>query len=419
MYTFESKSTNKRNSVNKSELIRVHPGKRSGQIPLLMKTRPGDHNFSRIPSFMNSQAKLTVNQSGDKYEQEADAVADRVMQLGHNTGNNTFTAGPVVIQRKCAACEKEDDELRRKLKSNITGSFNQPMAGPTLQMKLNRSMGRGTPLPARTNEFMSTAMGTDFSGVKIHTGNEAVQMNQALKARAFTYGSDIFFNRGEFNPESNEGKRLLGHELAHVIQQGSLQQKPIQRSCHDGKCESCADGKKTLRLTAYFRVRANQANMREARREIDEAKNVLKKCCVDLKVSFDWRLLRGGGSFDPGVARPAGNANGPWDYTNDSENLGEGNTFSGAQGIPALFVDDVPRTGGGVTVANRYDLQYTGPRYIVVALNQAGAAAQSTIAHELGHVGGLDHDTALAAANIMNTGEDVDIAFCNAIRGLT
>jgi hypothetical protein len=67
---------------------------------------------------------------------------------------------------------------------------------------------------------MGNAMGVDFSGVNIHTDSKAVQMNQKLGAKAFTHGNDIYFKEGEFNPESNNGKKLLAHELTHVVQQG-------------------------------------------------------------------------------------------------------------------------------------------------------------------------------------------------------
>ncbi len=66
---------------------------------------------------------------------------------------------------------------------------------------------------------MGAKMGTDFSGVRVHNGSNAIQLNRELGARAFTAGSDIFFNRGQYNPDSGEGKRLMAHELVHTVQQ--------------------------------------------------------------------------------------------------------------------------------------------------------------------------------------------------------
>ena len=68
---------------------------------------------------------------------------------------------------------------------------------------------------------MESSIGVDFSNVKIHTDNSAVQMNKDLHAQAFTHGNDIYFNSGNFNPESKDGQHLLAHELTHTVQQGT------------------------------------------------------------------------------------------------------------------------------------------------------------------------------------------------------
>ena len=118
------------------------------------------------------------------------------------------------IQMKCAKCEKEDEMLQPK--SDVGSN-----ATPSIEKQIHSSTGNGIHLPDSTNQFMSNAMGSDFSGVKIYTGSNAVQMNRQLNARAFTYGSNIYFNSGEYRPESVNGKSLLAHELTHVVQQGS------------------------------------------------------------------------------------------------------------------------------------------------------------------------------------------------------
>jgi hypothetical protein len=74
-------------------------------------------------------------------------------------------------------------------------------------------------MDSATQSFMESRFGTDFSNVKIHTGDDAVQMSRALGAQAFTVGSDIYFNSGKYNPSSESGKHLLAHELTHTVQQ--------------------------------------------------------------------------------------------------------------------------------------------------------------------------------------------------------
>jgi hypothetical protein len=75
---------------------------------------------------------------------------------------------------------------------------------------------------------MESAFGTDFGGVRVHTDSSADSLNQALSARAFTTGQDIFFRQGEYSPGSSSGKELLAHELTHVVQQtGGIQAKLV------------------------------------------------------------------------------------------------------------------------------------------------------------------------------------------------
>ena len=73
----------------------------------------------------------------------------------------------------------------------------------------------GKPLPEATQRKMETLFKADFSTVRIHVGPQA----QQIGARAFTLGSDIYFAPGQYNPNTSHGQRLIGHELAHVVQQ--------------------------------------------------------------------------------------------------------------------------------------------------------------------------------------------------------
>jgi hypothetical protein len=90
--------------------------------------------------------------------------------------------------------------------------------------RLNRSEGGGKSLSNDTQAFFEPRMQFDFDNVRIHSDNESFQMNRQLSARAFTYGRDIFFGAGQYKPESYDGKRLLAHELTHVVQQNGAKQ---------------------------------------------------------------------------------------------------------------------------------------------------------------------------------------------------
>ncbi len=108
-------------------------------------------------------------------------------------------------------------------------------AGPNLSSRIEGKAGKGSPLPGKARAEMEQSFGTDFSGVNIHTDTEAMQMNKELGAQAFTHGQDVYFNSGKFSPENTEGKRLLAHELTHVVQQGEGAIKSrLQRTIGDG-----------------------------------------------------------------------------------------------------------------------------------------------------------------------------------------
>jgi hypothetical protein len=98
----------------------------------------------------------------------------------------------------------------------------QGVPPPDLQSHLAGSKGGGSALPEGTRNFMEHAFGADFGAVRVHTDDSAVQMNRAVGARAFTHGRDIYFNKGQYQPESPAGRRLLAHELTHVQQQSSM-----------------------------------------------------------------------------------------------------------------------------------------------------------------------------------------------------
>ena len=230
------------------------------------------------------QTKLSIGQAGDQYEQEADTMADHVVQQSKNPSP--------AIQTKCAACEddaqmkpaiqkmgeeeeeavqmkptiqkmgeeeeeavqmkpaiqkmgEEEEEAvqmkpaiqkmeshgayeemeRLQTKPQIIQAKEGTEASPELESQLNASKGGGSALPSGTLQEMNQAFGADFSGVRVHNDSSAIQMNQELGAQAFTNGNNVYFNQGKFNPESSEGKHLLAHELTHTIHQGAVEKE--------------------------------------------------------------------------------------------------------------------------------------------------------------------------------------------------
>ena len=226
---------------------------KSGEGSFFSKAKETEPPFFS-PSIV--QTKLTIGKPNDKYEQEADQVADQVVQrleqpnpIYNNQEAPSISLKPISIspiQRKCEACEgeeklqkKEDEiselEVMRKPifeskgdppDDQIQTKSNHPnFATPSLESRLNASKGKGSPLSKNTRNEMESAFYADFNKVKIHTGSESIQMNKELNSKAFTHRSNIYFNKGQFNTDSPDGKRLLAHELTHTIQQGYAIQK--------------------------------------------------------------------------------------------------------------------------------------------------------------------------------------------------
>ncbi|MFS1877069.1 eCIS core domain-containing protein [Enterovibrio norvegicus] len=174
------------------------------------------------------QTKLSLSDPGDKYEREADRVADVVMgNAPASSESASITGGPeaisrvpeseMVAQRACKACEEE--ELMRDASSSSPTQHISDSAAAHIQ-----SVSGGDPLPTSERQFFESRFGADFSQVRIHTDTRADTAARSIQAKAYTRGADIVFRKGDYDPHSFKGKKLLAHELTHVIQQGGASQ---------------------------------------------------------------------------------------------------------------------------------------------------------------------------------------------------
>lgn len=123
-----------------------------------------------------------------------------------------------------------EDEGKQTPDLQFQSANGKSQASPAIETQLQQSRGIGEPLPGDVASEMGAKMGADFSQVNIHTDSQSAQMNKELGARAFTNGQDIYFNQDQYKPETEEGKKLLAHELTHTVQQkGPLSSNIIAR----------------------------------------------------------------------------------------------------------------------------------------------------------------------------------------------
>ncbi|HEU5258163.1 MAG TPA: DUF4157 domain-containing protein [Vicinamibacterales bacterium] len=201
------------------------------------------------PNGEELQAKLEVSEPGDPDEEEADRVAEQVMRMAdprERAPLRLVSGGGVVqrcaaceaeekkwqaasedqragrVRRKCAECEAnekavDEEELKKQRVARKEANGRSSVSGSARVVDVTRSGGQ--PLDAETRTFMEPRFGYDFSRVRIHADNEAAIAARLVSARAYTLGSNVVFASGQYAPMSVEGRRLLAHELTHVVQQ--------------------------------------------------------------------------------------------------------------------------------------------------------------------------------------------------------
>ena len=176
-------------------------------------------SFTAGTSNQAVQAKLRVGAVDDPLEHEADRVAEAVLASAPVPAPSS---APGLLQRKCAACEEEEKQHETIRRAAVPGSgvarpsSQDSPAGPEVIAAVSHG---GAPLSADLRSYFEPRFGYDFSRVRVHDNAAAGAAAQSINARAFTLGRDIAFTPGEYVPGTVQGRRLLAHELAHVVQQ--------------------------------------------------------------------------------------------------------------------------------------------------------------------------------------------------------
>ena len=183
---------------------------------LFLQRTIGNQAVQRLIKSGALQAKLRIGQPGDKYEQEADRVAGQVMSMPEPP-----------LQRQT---EEEEEKEILQTKENPSQT---PEVTSDIESRINSIRSGGQPLPESTRSFFEQRFGYDFRQVRAHADAKSAESARALNAKAYTIGRDVAFGMGQYVPETEQGKRLLAHELTHVVQQGrgvSLERFPYYKT---------------------------------------------------------------------------------------------------------------------------------------------------------------------------------------------
>jgi hypothetical protein len=163
------------------------------------------------------QTKLSLSSPGDRYEQEADRIADRVV-----SGQGAAMAATVtpLVQR-----QSDEDEDQLQTKRSGAASVGSTAVG---QAAAALASG-GRPLSSSERSFFEPRLGRDLSSVRIHNDARSGDAARGIGARAFTLRNHIAFAQGAYNNGSTEGRRLMAHELVHTMQQGQFGARQVRR----------------------------------------------------------------------------------------------------------------------------------------------------------------------------------------------
>lgn len=213
------------------------------------------------------QRRLAIGEVNDPLEREADSVAQRILSMPGSNPQAIGSGAPAIL-RKCAceasghSCETCEEKKKHSVQRKAAGVVPTTEAPPIVHEVL-RSPGQ--PLDSATRAFMEPRFGFDFSGVRIHTDDNASESTKAVNARAFTVGRNIVFGRNQYAPVTHSGRELLAHELAHTLQQAQRAENPVvARACLSAA--ECAVPVQGAQGTFVAQTEALPANVAKAKR---------------------------------------------------------------------------------------------------------------------------------------------------------
>lgn len=339
------------------------------------------------------------------------------------------TARPAVLQRKCtcaitAGFQDDCEECRKNRSARRPGSaasLGSGVAPPVVHEVLN---AHGRPLDAATRAYFEPRLGADFSQVRIHDDARAADSAAELEASAYTLGRDISFAAGLYAPQSVAGRRLLAHELTHVVQQGQAPTAGAPTRVIDPADPTEREAERvaeTIASGGYERVRTGARGESQIARLPAERGGVpcasdayraelrdvalqpvfFRSSATDISptgTSWPTRFAAAnriwgklGVTFTAASPTVLTDASNKTAGASDQEIIGVMGLATGA-GVEIFVVDNAIAHQGGAATAN------AGSAAAQSVISDGGTS-DTLLAHELGHVLGLGHPPAGADAN--------------------
>ncbi len=185
----------------------VNLGRLSNQIVQPIKTTPNP-GLNRLNTFKSQRIESPIKPVNPVLNQSS----AQTVQRQDNAEDEDIQNQPL-----------QEPEAEIVQKKETPSQSSNATATPSLEQSIQQKRGSGQTLSKNVRQPMEQAFGADFSQVKVHTDSESDKLNKSIQAKAFTTGKDIFFKKGEYQPDSKPGQELLAHELTHVVQQNGNQ----------------------------------------------------------------------------------------------------------------------------------------------------------------------------------------------------
>ncbi|HTB80774.1 MAG TPA: DUF4157 domain-containing protein [Opitutaceae bacterium] len=183
------------------------------------------------------RSQLSIGAPGDRYEQEAEQMAEHVLRMPDPATDRSRGAQQRVTPQIGQFCNSSGGQIQREMRQPYAieeGSVREkedlvqareqpghiPRLSPEFESRIATLQGGGQRLAEPVRASMESRFGHDFSRIRIHTHETAAALAASINARAFTLGRDLVFGAGQYAPGSETGRRLIAHELTHSIQQG-------------------------------------------------------------------------------------------------------------------------------------------------------------------------------------------------------